>query len=134
MDQELSNKQFRSAVLVLAPLFWVAGCAIPVAETAESSMEPPPSTTRLIPDEVTAGKSVAKTAPTTGTSADSSHSLLFGVPSSEHKDIWSRLRAGYGLSKLDSKLVALHEQWFANNPEYMNRMMERARQIGRAHV
>jgi membrane-bound lytic murein transglycosylase D len=44
-----------------------------------------------------------------------------------HADIWARIRAGFSMQKLDSPLVAVHEQWFANNPEYMGRMMERSR-------
>jgi membrane-bound lytic murein transglycosylase D len=44
-----------------------------------------------------------------------------------YPDIWSRIRAGYGMEKLDGSLVTAHEQWFANNPEYMQRMMERSR-------
>lgn len=43
-----------------------------------------------------------------------------------HADIWTRIRAGYGMRKLDSPLVAKHEQWFVNNPEFMQAMMERA--------
>lgn len=42
-------------------------------------------------------------------------------------DLWARIRAGFQLPKLDSPLVARHEQWFASNPEYMRGMMERAR-------
>lgn len=44
-----------------------------------------------------------------------------------HADIWARMRAGFAMQKLESPLVAVHEQWFANNPEYMGRMMERSR-------
>jgi membrane-bound lytic murein transglycosylase D len=127
MDPEISNKQLRSALLVLVPLFWVAGCATPVTETAENSMEPPQSTACLLPDEVADNKSGDQARQAATASTETPHSSLIGPPSSDHKDIWSRLRSGYGLPKLDSKLVTLHEQWFANNPEYMSRMMERAR-------
>ncbi len=44
-----------------------------------------------------------------------------------YPDVWTRIRAGYGLAPLDSALIARHEQWFMNNPEYMAAMMERAR-------
>ena len=44
-----------------------------------------------------------------------------------YPDLWSRMRAGFAMQKLDSPLVAMHEQWFASNPEYMQRMMERSR-------
>lgn len=50
------------------------------------------------------------------------------VPDSKQPlDLWSRIRAGYSLAPLDSHLIARHEQWFVNNPEYMRAMTERAR-------
>lgn len=45
----------------------------------------------------------------------------------QYADIWSRIRKGYGLKPLDSPLIARHEQWFLNNPDYMQAMMDRAR-------
>lgn len=41
-------------------------------------------------------------------------------------DLWQRIRNGFTLSELDSPLVARHEQWYANRPEYVARMTERA--------
>ncbi len=43
-----------------------------------------------------------------------------------HPDVWARIRAGFKMQQLDGPLVAKHEQWFMNNPEYMERMLERA--------
>lgn len=43
-----------------------------------------------------------------------------------HPDVWARIRAGFKMQKLDGPLVAKHEQWFMKNPEYMERMLERA--------
>jgi membrane-bound lytic murein transglycosylase D len=45
----------------------------------------------------------------------------------DYPDIWARIRAGYAMKPLEGNLVTVHEQWFARNPEYMSRMMERAR-------
>lgn len=42
-------------------------------------------------------------------------------------DLWERIRAGYTLPALDSPYTKRHEQWFANNPEYMENMVNRAR-------
>jgi len=42
-------------------------------------------------------------------------------------DIWERIRGGFAMHKLDSKLIAAHEKWYARNPEYVLRMSERAR-------
>ncbi len=41
-------------------------------------------------------------------------------------DLWQRIRAGYALPALDSPYIARHEQWFANNPVYMENMINRA--------
>ncbi len=44
-----------------------------------------------------------------------------------HADLWGRIRAGYAMPVLNDPLVARHEQWFINNPEYLDSMMGRAR-------
>ena len=50
-----------------------------------------------------------------------------GALPTNHADIWSRMRAGFSIPPLDSPLVEREARWFANNPEYMARMMERAK-------
>ncbi|MCR4302994.1 MAG: transglycosylase SLT domain-containing protein [Gallionella sp.] len=42
-------------------------------------------------------------------------------------DLWSRIRNGFAMRELDSKLVARHEKWYANHPDYVERMTDRAR-------
>ncbi len=41
--------------------------------------------------------------------------------------LWQRIRNGFAMRDLNSKLVAKHERWYARNPEYVARMTERAR-------
>ena len=48
------------------------------------------------------------------------------LPRAAHADLWDRIRAGYALAPLDSPYIRRHEQWFANNPEYMENMINRA--------
>jgi membrane-bound lytic murein transglycosylase D len=43
------------------------------------------------------------------------------------QDLWVRIRSGFSLSELDSKLVAKHEKWYARHPDYVDRMTDRAR-------
>lgn len=43
------------------------------------------------------------------------------------RDLWARIRSGFAMRDLDSPLVARHEQWYANRPDYVARMTERAR-------
>ncbi|GAB2745808.1 transglycosylase SLT domain-containing protein [Melaminivora jejuensis] len=42
-------------------------------------------------------------------------------------DLWDRIRRGFAMPDLDSELVADREQWYANRPDYMQRMTERSR-------
>jgi membrane-bound lytic murein transglycosylase D len=42
-------------------------------------------------------------------------------------DLWQRIRHGFAMHELDSKLIARHEQWYAHRPEYVARMTERAK-------
>jgi len=42
-------------------------------------------------------------------------------------DLWSRIRNGFAMRELDSKLVSKHEKWYANHPDYVERMSDRAR-------
>jgi membrane-bound lytic murein transglycosylase D len=44
-----------------------------------------------------------------------------------YADLWDRIRDGFSLPPLDDPRVAFHERWFASNPQYMDRKMERAR-------
>jgi membrane-bound lytic murein transglycosylase D len=40
-------------------------------------------------------------------------------------DVWQRIRSGFRLINLDGVLVQRQEQWYAGNPEYVARMMDR---------
>lgn len=42
-------------------------------------------------------------------------------------DLWERIRAGFALPEIDSRLVKENEQWYASRPEYVKRMVERAK-------
>ncbi|HEY0665238.1 MAG TPA: transglycosylase SLT domain-containing protein [Gallionella sp.] len=42
-------------------------------------------------------------------------------------DVWERIRRGFAMRELNSKLVTVHEKWYARNPDYVLRMSERAR-------
>ena len=41
-------------------------------------------------------------------------------------DLWQRIRNGFAMHDLDSPLIARHEQWYADRPDYVARMMERS--------
>ena len=42
-------------------------------------------------------------------------------------DLWARIRNGFAMRDLDSPLVARHEKWYADRPDYVARMTDRAR-------
>jgi len=43
------------------------------------------------------------------------------------RDLWARIRVGFSLPELDTHLVAENEQWYAERPEYVARMLERSK-------
>ncbi len=42
-------------------------------------------------------------------------------------DLWERLRQGFAMPDLDSRLVAVHEKWYAARPELLRGILARAR-------
>lgn len=42
-----------------------------------------------------------------------------------HPDLWSRIRSGFKMPDLDSPTVRKWEQYYANRPDYLNRIIER---------
>jgi membrane-bound lytic murein transglycosylase D len=42
-------------------------------------------------------------------------------------DLWERIRKGFGMADLDHPLVAEHQAWYLNRPDYFRRMSERGR-------
>src|SRR5690242_13467610 len=51
---------------------------------------------------------------------------LDSPPAPKFKNLWERIRAGFALPEIDSPLVARHEAWYLNRPEYVQRMVERS--------
>ena len=41
-------------------------------------------------------------------------------------DLWQRIRNGFAMRELNSKLIARHERWYATHPDYVERMSERS--------
>jgi membrane-bound lytic murein transglycosylase D len=49
------------------------------------------------------------------------------APEETVDDVLDRLRAGYGLPRVEHDTVARQAEWFASNPRYLERVFERAR-------
>ncbi|MDQ5897324.1 MAG: rane-bound lytic murein transglycosylase [Pseudomonadota bacterium] len=41
------------------------------------------------------------------------------------RDLWGRVRVGFGMPDLDNELVRQHERWYASRPDYVQRMTDR---------
>ena len=139
MEKEKSKKQILSVVLYLA----LAGCATTSSEAPKKAQEtapfmatsqdnpvvevakvvdptPAPEAAPILPAHVLpADESPAATV------APSETPVAEAIP--EYPNIWAKIRDGFSMATLDSPLVERERQWFINNPEYMQRMMERAR-------
>jgi peptidoglycan lytic transglycosylase D len=83
----------------------------------------------LLPTLLLLSSSAANSAPT-----DSSLQLKLDTQSqdtdaSKAQDInvWDRVRQGLRMDPLDSPLVDVHARWYADHPDYVNRMLERSR-------
>jgi membrane-bound lytic murein transglycosylase D len=49
------------------------------------------------------------------------------LPGKGSSDLWDRIRTGFQLPEVDSSLVKVHERWFENHPEHLERAIERSR-------
>jgi membrane-bound lytic murein transglycosylase D len=123
MDWNRNKNQVLSVVLLLV----TAGCATTSPETTQIANNPAPSadvkpiakSPPLLGPTITANPEDIQTAETTDAKDEPAVN--------KHPDIWSRIRAGFTIDHLDVPRVEAEARWFANNPEYMQRMMERAR-------
>lgn len=100
-----------SAVLAL-PAFAEISPLSPVEPGAEavSSAPPPPSESAV--------------------SADASETAAAAAEVQQELNvdsIWDRVRAGFRMDDIESPLVARHEAWYLNRPDYVQRMIERSR-------
>ena len=108
---------------LIASLLGVGGCAsISYTETIQTKATL--STAAGAEPAVTPPAEDTSSALSTPPSEDQGDQI---IATRQYADLWQRLRAGYALPPLKSPLIARHEQWFANNPEYMEAMVHRAR-------
>jgi membrane-bound lytic murein transglycosylase D len=43
-----------------------------------------------------------------------------------HSDLWERIRKGFGITNMQSPLIANHVTWYAGRPDYFQRMTDRS--------
>ncbi|MDD2928259.1 MAG: transglycosylase SLT domain-containing protein [Sideroxydans sp.] len=61
--------------------------------------------------------------PTAITASEPDYPELSAMPD---EDVWQRIRSGFAMNPLNSRLIKRHEKWYASHPEYVLRMSERA--------
>ena len=135
MDWKRSKNQVLSVALLLA----TAGCATTSHETAKNAEESTPTAASApavasADTIINAADVTVPPASVTQPESDMSVEAEKSVPAQDnhpatdnYPDIWAKIRAGFAMPPLDSPLVDQELKWFVNNPEYMQRMMERAR-------
>ncbi len=138
MNKTKASRQALFKLSLLTALLCSAGCAtvsqdVSTQQADESAdrdtyvataeKEPAPSNdkTGALSAAVTAKSLAATDAPTEKIAQTSP------AANGDNTNLWERIRAGYTLPALDSPYIKRHEQWFANNPEYMENMINRAR-------
>ncbi|HYA36805.1 MAG TPA: hypothetical protein VEI74_00815, partial [Candidatus Methylomirabilis sp.] len=130
MDWKTTKKQVLFVFLVLG----MAGCATTPKDAASKS-----GVTNSVQAPAGSGSSDTGPAGTTSTpssAATAAQSTDNAVPAEaktddaakpDYPDIWTRIRAGFGMKRLDDNPQVQREiQWFQDNPEFMQAMMDRA--------
>jgi len=114
------NRLFLIALFSISALSQVAVAEENLALESHLPYEALATATASSPEpELTASTQISKL-PTSFASIDPTVSLPID-------DLWQRIRQGFAMHELNSKLIARHEQWYANRPEYVARMTERAK-------
>ena len=121
-----------------AVLSWLlAGCATPppapVIVAAPAPAVSAPAETSTVPAEsAPAAPAAAASAPDSGDAAappvDPLRPEVIIDPddASARSDLWVRIRRDFAMADLDNDLVRKHERWYAERPDYVARMTERA--------
>ncbi|WP_374565372.1 transglycosylase SLT domain-containing protein [Ideonella sp.] len=124
--------------LALSP--WFTGCATPTEPAAVVNALPPaagPATTVATSDAAAAtGEPAAAPAPAgPGPEAESFVATPIDPMQPDRPvdlfddtarvDLWARVRAGFAMPDIDNDLVRGRERWYADRPDYVQRMTER---------
>ncbi|MDO5290298.1 MAG: transglycosylase SLT domain-containing protein [Pseudomonadota bacterium] len=116
MTHLFSSPRQRALAAALAACAWLAGCAAPGTTspdgqpTTDAATETAPSARGTVP-------------PVAVTELNGSRVATLNTPA----DLWERIRRGFALPDLDTDLVRQREQWYASQPDYIQRMTERSR-------
>lgn len=112
-------------IVGLAALLLIGGCATSTLPgttgKASEGSELKVSDSKSVALEGSTGATGPLSAITQGTAASSPVKEL-----APPRDLWERIRRGFGIPNLENDLVRDREQWYVARPEYMTRMSERS--------
>jgi membrane-bound lytic murein transglycosylase D len=90
----------------------------PIAAGLEQASPPTPvAATDVVVTEATPADAAA--------AADATHTLA-GLTPEQYPDVFDRIRAGFKLEDIDSRQIDQQLAWYANHPEYLERVFGRA--------
>jgi membrane-bound lytic murein transglycosylase D len=116
-------QRIKKQVLPVAVFLSLAGCATSSPETAKKVPEPTSAQATSAVGDLNVTSSPAPALFESDKPAETKPVVV----TSNDSDIWARLRKGFTMKPLDSPQVEREIKWFVNNPEYMQRMMDRAK-------
>lgn len=126
MDWKTTKKQVLFVFLVLG----MAGCATTPKDTASTIEATNPAQVPATPGDnrpVASTSAPATVAAQPADSAKPADAKPEDLAKQDYPDIWARIRAGFGMKRLDDNPQVQREiRWFQDNPEFMQAMMERA--------
>jgi len=119
--------------LLSALLTSLAGCATaplhaPLTQSASSLSSEAPASTLDVAKPATKAPTVVKVGecPVPVMIKAAPHAQATEASDKTYTNLWNRIRSGFRLPRMEGPRVARYEQWFANNPQYVNRMLQRA--------
>jgi len=122
----ISNRYLIRPLMAVAATLVLTACETVPTQPGESmgsvkSSEP----NRRVPWN-TSGPSVIPSSPLQQLNAAATPRIEVAVATIETpKDLWERMRRGFGIPTLDNELVTKKEQWYSSRPDYIDRMVNR---------
>jgi len=95
--------------------------AVSALLSACAGFSPEWSSTDVPPPKAPVARARVMTPPTINVDKESVEDLK-----APYSDLWNRIRDGFALDDLDSPLVIKHVRWYADRPDYVDRMMSRS--------
>lgn len=141
MDKEQNRIKLKVPGLLLFTIFFLVSAPVQSLEQSAIAQDPTPSEeAEFVYSNPCAAQTLSSDAPATdNVDPDIAHQkIAFGELSegiledlrgsnAAETNIWDRIRQGFSLPQLRDEHVDHYEQWYSQRPDYMRRLVERAR-------